>query len=229
VRSIWDVENKRKQKTVIVVKSKERGTRTKVTACAYSGDGKVIAGGESGVIVFLGQRANEGAQGAWTVLCTFGTHHRISCARTRRLRAPTSRIRTRALWCFRSTAGRCSRGAGTTPSSVRLPCARCRWRSLNPILGAVWDVRAFKKPLAAHEGLTSLYPQTNAIFSPDEKYVLTGSGATAKGRRGKLVFLKRDTFEVVQEMEMESTVVKVVWHSKINQVREHDVRPYLQS
>jgi WD repeat-containing protein 70 len=43
---IWDVENKRKQKTVIVVKSKERGTRTKVTACAYSHDGKVIAGGE---------------------------------------------------------------------------------------------------------------------------------------------------------------------------------------
>ena len=46
-RRIWDVENKRKQKTVIVVKSKERGTRTKVTACAYSGDGKVIAGGGS--------------------------------------------------------------------------------------------------------------------------------------------------------------------------------------
>lgn len=43
---IWDVENRRKQKTVIVVKSKERGTRTKVTACAYSNDGKVIAGGE---------------------------------------------------------------------------------------------------------------------------------------------------------------------------------------
>jgi WD repeat-containing protein 70 len=43
---IWDVENRRKQKTVIVVKSKERGARTKVTACAYSNDGKVIAGGE---------------------------------------------------------------------------------------------------------------------------------------------------------------------------------------
>jgi hypothetical protein len=40
------VENKRKQKTVIVVKSKERGTRTKVMSCAYSRDGKMIAGGE---------------------------------------------------------------------------------------------------------------------------------------------------------------------------------------
>ena len=42
---IWDVESKRKQKTVIVVKSKERGARTKVNACAYSPDGSLIAGG----------------------------------------------------------------------------------------------------------------------------------------------------------------------------------------
>ena len=43
---IWDVENKRKQKTVIVVKSKERGSRTKVTACGYSTDASLIGGGE---------------------------------------------------------------------------------------------------------------------------------------------------------------------------------------
>ena len=42
---IWDVENKRKQKGVIVVKSKERGARTKVTACNYSPDGNLIGGG----------------------------------------------------------------------------------------------------------------------------------------------------------------------------------------
>lgn len=43
---IWDADNKRKQKTVIVVKSKERGARTKVTACNYSPDGNLIGGGE---------------------------------------------------------------------------------------------------------------------------------------------------------------------------------------
>ena len=42
---IWDVEHKRKQKTVIAVKSKDRGARTKVTACGYSGDGTLIGGG----------------------------------------------------------------------------------------------------------------------------------------------------------------------------------------
>lgn len=46
LRSVWDTEDRRKQKTVIVVKSKERGARTKVSACAYSPDGNVIAGGK---------------------------------------------------------------------------------------------------------------------------------------------------------------------------------------
>lgn len=40
----------------------------------------------------------------------------------------------------------------------------------------------------------------------------------AKGGKGKLIFLKRETLESVRDLDMESTVVKVVWHSKINQV-----------
>jgi len=55
-------------------------------------------------------------------------------------------------------------------------------------------------------------------LSPDEKYVVTGSGATVKGGRGKLHFFKRDTLELVQELEMATSVVKVYWHSKINQI-----------
>ena len=44
---IWDVNDRSKQKQVIVVKSKERGARTMVSTCAWSHDGKLIAGGES--------------------------------------------------------------------------------------------------------------------------------------------------------------------------------------
>lgn len=43
---IWDVKDRSKQKQVIIVRSKERGNRTHVTACAWSPDGKMIAGGE---------------------------------------------------------------------------------------------------------------------------------------------------------------------------------------
>lgn len=83
----------------------------------------------------------------------------------------------------------------------------------------VWDLRAFKKPLAAHTGLTTLYPTTNAIFSPDDKYVVTGAGATTKGDKGRLIFLKKDGLEAVKELVVDTTPVKVIWHSKINQVR----------
>lgn len=83
----------------------------------------------------------------------------------------------------------------------------------------MWDLRAFKKPLATQSGLTTLYSTTNAIFSPDDKYVLTGAGATSKGGKGCLMFLEKDTLEPVKELLVDTTPVRVVWHPKINQVR----------
>ena len=82
----------------------------------------------------------------------------------------------------------------------------------------VWDLRAFKKPLATQSELATLYPHTNAVFSPDDRYVMTGAGATIKGGKGRLVFLEKHTLDVVKALEVDSTPVKVAWHSKINQV-----------
>jgi WD repeat-containing protein 70 len=83
----------------------------------------------------------------------------------------------------------------------------------------VWDLRSFKKPLSSRSGLGTLYPGTNAIFSPDDKYVISGAAATSKGGKGKLMILnKGDLSEVVRELVVDSTPVKVLWHSKINQV-----------
>jgi len=83
---------------------------------------------------------------------------------------------------------------------------------------SVWDLRSFKKPVSVKTEMMTLYPQTNAIFSPDDKYVVTGVGATSKGGHGKLLFMSKDSLEVVQELVVDSSPVKVVWHSKINQV-----------
>ena len=83
----------------------------------------------------------------------------------------------------------------------------------------VWDLRSFKKPLVTRTGLTTLYPTTNAVFSPDEKFIVTGAGATTKGGNGRLLFLRREDLEVDREIVTDSTPVKVVWHPKINQVR----------
>jgi hypothetical protein len=85
-------------------------------------------------------------------------------------------------------------------------------------MGSVWDIRSFKKPTAVHEGLATLYPNTNAVFSPDEKYVITGAGSAAKGGKGRLVIMEKGALEIVKELSLDTTPVKVVWHSKINQV-----------
>lgn len=64
----------------------------------------------------------------------------------------------------------------------------------------------------------TLYPNTNAVFSPNDKYVITGAGATTKGGHGRLLFLQKDSLEVVKTLEVSATPVRVFWHSKINQV-----------
>lgn len=83
----------------------------------------------------------------------------------------------------------------------------------------VWDIRSFKKPIVTRTGIATLYPTTNAVFSPNEKSIVTGAGATSKGGKGRLLFLRREDLEVEREIETESTPVKVVWHPKINQVK----------
>ncbi|KAI0085637.1 WD40-repeat-containing domain protein [Irpex rosettiformis] len=178
---IWDVEDKRKQKTVIVVKSKERGARTKVTACGYSHDGSLIGGA-----------CVDGALHMWQTKSNFvRPNMTIEGAHTKGTEVGSMVF---------SVDGRTvmTRGGDDT---VKL-----------------WDLRAFKKPLVTRSGLATLYPTTNAIFSPNDRYILTGAGATSKGSKGRLMFLEKKTLESVKELEVDTTPVKVLWHSKINQI-----------
>ncbi|KAJ7102169.1 transcription factor [Mycena belliarum] len=178
---IWDIENKRKQKAVIVVKSKERGARTKVTACAYSPDASMIGGA-----------CLDGALHIWQTSSNFVRPN---------LSIEGAHVKGTETGSFVfSVDGRTvlTRGGDDT---VKL-----------------WDIRVFKKPLATRSDLATLYPNTNAVFSPDDKYIITGAGATAKGGKGKLVFLDKNGLDVVKALEVDATPVKVYWHSKINQI-----------
>nr|VWO96630.1 Transcriptional repressor TUP1 [Ganoderma boninense] len=178
---IWDVENKRKQKTVIVVKSKERGARTKVNTCAFSPDGSLIGGA-----------CLDGALHMWQTKSNFVR--------------PSMTIE-----------GAHAKGSETGSVVFSVNGTTVLTRGGDDTV-KLWDLRSFKKPLTVRSGLTTLYPNTNAIFSPDNRHVVTGAGATSKGGKGHLLFMKKDTLETVKDLEVDTTPVKVFWHSKINQV-----------
>lgn len=47
-------------------------------------------------------------------------------------------------------------------------------RGINEI-PKVWDIRSLKSPVKVAENLDNVNPETNVIFSPDERLILTGA------------------------------------------------------
>ncbi|XP_076876885.1 WD repeat-containing protein 70 [Brachyhypopomus gauderio] len=82
-----------------------------------------------------------------------------------------------------------------------------------------WDIRNFRKPLNVATGLTSYFPMTDCCFSPDDKLLVTGTSVKRDEGHGTLVFLERQTFRKVYEIEVASaSVVRCLWHPKLNQI-----------
>lgn len=88
----------------------------------------------------------------------------------------------------------------------------------------VWDTRSFKAPLFTASNLPNLYPETNVIFSPDDRHILTGVGKRSGGEKksGEMVVLSKEGLEVERRVDVgEGSVIRVAWHSRINQVCSH--------
>ena len=78
-----------------------------------------------------------------------------------------------------------------------------------------------RKPLAVAEGLGNIYPETNLIFSPDDKHIVAGLPGR-QGTKGSIVFLNSETLKEERRVAIgEGSVVRVLWHSRINQVSHH--------
>ncbi|BGP50318.1 hypothetical protein JCM10450v2_006237 [Rhodotorula kratochvilovae] len=199
---IWDKENRRKSKSVIVVKSKERGGKTKVTACGWSPDGKSVAAA-----------CEDGAIHVWAASSNF-TRPNASCEGAHEKGTTTSSIVFSPDGKFLVTRG----GDGTLK---------------------LWNPKALKKPLATASGLPTLNSETNAVFSPDGRYVLTGTAGARAGvlaggveeerakelegalgsKMGRVVVFRTEGLERVREVDISPfSVVRVLWHPKINQI-----------
>ena len=69
--------------------------------------------------------------------------------------------------------------------------------------------------------MDNLYPETNVIFSPDDQSIVTGLPAP-KGQKGSIVFLNGEDLSEQRRLPIgEGSVVRVAWHSRINQVSQY--------
>ncbi|XP_046450352.1 WD repeat-containing protein 70-like [Daphnia pulex] len=83
----------------------------------------------------------------------------------------------------------------------------------------LWDIRQPKAPVHSAENLYSRFSMTNCAFSPNDRLLLTGTSFEKGESGGKVVFLDRNTFERVHEIDVpKSHVVRTLWHPKLNQI-----------
>jgi hypothetical protein len=83
----------------------------------------------------------------------------------------------------------------------------------------LWDLRRFKEPVSVVRDLPTMFEECNAIFSPNDQLVVTGTSARKGQGAGKLLFFDKATLNPVSEVPLsEGSVVRVLWPSRINQV-----------
>jgi len=83
----------------------------------------------------------------------------------------------------------------------------------------IWDLRKLGRPVHVMEGLPNNFEQTDCLFSPDEKYIVTGTSARKKGESGLLMFYDKATFKPVRQLGMSgASVIRILWHKEINQI-----------
>jgi hypothetical protein len=83
----------------------------------------------------------------------------------------------------------------------------------------LWDIRNVKSPVNVWNGLPNFSAHTDCILSPDEKYIVTGiSAKPGSGNRAGLLFYHSDTFELARVTDFDSSVLRILWHEKLNQI-----------
>lgn len=83
----------------------------------------------------------------------------------------------------------------------------------------LWDIRNFKKPVSVANDLFNRFPMTNCIFSPNDKFILTGTSTKSDSDSGRMIIFERDTLKPIHEiMAPNTSVIRTLWQPKLNQI-----------
>ncbi|KAJ3217710.1 hypothetical protein HDU67_007406 [Dinochytrium kinnereticum] len=82
----------------------------------------------------------------------------------------------------------------------------------------LWDIRHFSEPVAVVQDLPNLFEETNAIFSPNDKLVVTGVSNRKGEKTAKLKFFQKSDLSLVHEAPFGDSIVRTMWHGRINQI-----------
>jgi len=209
---IWDVNQKRTHKDIIVIKSKNRGTKTRISSAVYNITATNIGvGAQDGII---------------------------------RIFDPKNTSRPSITIEDAHMSGS-DIGSLEFSKDGRLLISRATDDTLK-----LWDIRHISKPLFVQRDLSCFYAETNAIFSPDEQYILTGTSVKKEDGPGQLKIYytqgapldlngneddsdhhhhhKKDkkkkghrgrSFDEAYSLDVgRHSVVKLLWHQRINQI-----------
>lgn len=83
----------------------------------------------------------------------------------------------------------------------------------------IWDIRSFKKNVHAFDNLPCFYGMTDCSFSPDEKYILTGTSSKQENEAGLLCLFNTQTY--AKEMHLafpQNGVIRSHWNPRLNQI-----------
>ncbi|CAL4143095.1 unnamed protein product, partial [Meganyctiphanes norvegica] len=83
----------------------------------------------------------------------------------------------------------------------------------------LWDIRNYKEPVHVKKELFNRFSNTDALFSPNDQLVVTGTSLDRGDKAGKIVMLDRSSFNIVHEMDVgTSHVCRINWHPRLNQL-----------
>ena len=213
---LWDITYISKEggaasgkcQTAVVKAQSSKPGRLGISACAWSPDGGMIAGGVS-----------DGSIQLWSTKSNFAS------AAVGQVAPPRAQMQAQQHWTYATRPVGTAKGAHAPGEDGEVTALRFRRdgttlasRSCDGTL-KLWDVRKLQAPLFVADGLPTSCPQAGLTFSPDEGLVLTTLSDGREGTSGGVAFFETATLKFVRRLGVPAaTTGPVAWHPKLNQL-----------